>query len=324
MDSVSKFSNDRIASAILASDESSVSQNMDVIGLIDVALDNVLTKKSNRADSLQLLAAYSTRHTYTRLSALVDRLPTLVETLFVHDAERASFLVVIENLLGDYNTDISTQLPKILTRLMTVTCRMCLKDNVTEQSFAFSVLRILGQSKARPIMVPHTRLVRQTCINALSAVKESTLALVPLIAETYALYSSMETAEMWMTNWSEVVQECDALLSSLGVGASKSSSAQQKKALKEKNGGGNNKNSEETNKLVLLHEANLQKLRGTAKANKGMQLVKGLTSILTELLNVGCSSGFVSLNFTQFLPMWQLLLSASAELSTRDPVVSLP
>lgn len=322
MDSVSKFANDRFASATLANDESLVTNNMDLVALIDVALDNVLTKKSNRADNLQLLATYSTRHTYPRLSALVDRLPSLVETSFVNDAERSSLLVIVENLLGDYNTDIATQLPKILTRLMTVTCRTCLKENVVDQSFAFSVLRIFGQSKARPIMVPHTRLIRQTCASALSSVKEASFALLPLIAETYALYSSMETADMWMTNWNEVMQECSTLINALGVGASKGFTSTNKKAPKDKNGNGNNKSNDDSNKFVLLHESNLHNLRGSVKANKGRQLFHGLTAILTEMLNVGCSSGFVSLNFTQFLPMLQLLLSANAEVSTKDPVVS--
>lgn len=324
MDSVSKFSNDSFASVTLASDESLMATNLDVVALMDVALDNVLTKKSNRADSLHLLAMYSARHTYPRLGALVDRLSTFMETSFVSDSERSSFLAILENLLGDYNTDIATQLPKILTRLMTVTCRTCLKETLVDVAFGFKVLRILGKSKARPIMVPHTKLVRQTCLSFLNSVNEDSLVLAPLVAETYALYSSMETAEMWTTNWNEVVQECSALLGSLGVGVSKSSTAFSKKQQqqKEKNGNKMNKNGDETaGTLMLLQESHLQKLRGSAKANKGRQLFRGLTAILMELLNVGCSSGFVSLNFTQFLPMLQLLLSASAEVSPRDPVV---
>ena len=254
---------------------------------------------------------------------------------------------LLEVLLLDYNVDVNTQLPKVLSRLISVACRLASKGDkdIGQSVFGLQVLKTLGQSGARPILVPHSRTVRQACLILLSTLANLTSSahdngsqqtLIALLSETYALYSSMESSDMWTANWSEMVQESSAVLAALGVGASSSKSSAggvgAKKQQKDKSGNNGNKitssssssssSSSDANKLTLLPGANIFQLRGTKKAISGAVLFNGLCCILANLLKFGCSSGFIGLPLTTFMPMLQMLLSTSAELNTKDPVVS--
>lgn len=314
MDFVQKFGNSFSASSVLLSDDSFISGH-DISGLVENALNNILQKSSNRVESFQLLAKYCSRHSYTRLSLIVDQLPTLVE--FCQANERHALLELLESLFLDYNSEVSVKLPKVLTKLVTVVCSLASSNDSATSQYGLRIIQIIGESKARPIMLNHTKAVRGACIKVLVENTNASSSQVNLMAQVYGLYSSMESVDNWMAKWNDVVVESSVLLSVLGVGVSKSSGG--KKNQKDKN----NKAAAETeSRFVLLRGCQLEGLRGVQKALRGQALFHGLCRIQSELLRFGCSSGFVSLNFTQFLPTLQMLLSASADVNTKDPVVS--
>lgn len=315
MDLARRFGTNYEVSSILLGDESFVS-GADVSGLVDQALDNILQKSGNRVESFLVLARYCSRHSYARLSTLVDRLPTLFEVAVTNVAERNALLDLFECILIEYSSDVSVQLPKILTKLVTIICKIVSNTDLEVSLFGLRILQLLGESKARPIMVPHTRVIRHTCLNVFSEQTVNHTAQNNLLAQVYAVYSSLESVDNWMANWNDVVAETGILISVLGVGASKSSN---KKNQKEKK---NEKNAAPiVSRFNLLKNCPLETLRGAQKALRGQALFHGLCRIQAEMLRYGCSSGFVALNFTQFLPLLQTLLSASADVNTKDPVV---
>lgn len=313
MDFVQRFGNNHSVSSVLLSDDSYISGS-DISGLVENALNNILQKSSSRAESFQLLARYCSRHSYARLSLVVDQLPTLVE--FCQANERQALLELLESLFLDYNSDVSVKLPKVLTKLVTVICNLASSNDSGTSQYGLRIIQILGESKARPIMLNHTKAVRAACIKVLTENVSASASQVDLMAQVYGLYSSMESVDNWMAKWNDVVVESSVLISVLGVGVSKSAA---KKNNKDKN---NKAAAESESRFVLLKGCQLEGLRGAQKALRGEALFRGLCRIKAELLRFGCSSGFVSLNFTQFLPILQTLLSAAADVNTKDPVVS--
>ena len=316
---MNRFGSNYDISSILLGDDSLISSS-DVSGLVDRALENVLQKQGNRVESFRVLVNYCSRHSYARLSTLVDRLPTLVEVVLNNIQERNALVDLIECLLLDYSSDVSVQLPKVLTKLVTILCRIATNNDAGVSQYGLKILQLLGESKARPIMVPHTRVTRHTCLSLLSENSDNTIDQMDLLARVYADYSSIESVENWMVNWNDVVSEGAILISILGVGVSKSSNG--KKNQKEKNNSGKQNNVVTESRFNLLKGCQLEGLRGAQKALRGQAVFHGLCRIQAEMLRYGCSSGFVSLNFTQFLPTLQTLLSASADVNTKDPVVS--
>eukprot|EP01032_Pedospumella_encystans_P023420 gene23420-26512_t len=314
MDFVKRFGNNYEVTSILLGDESSISGS-EVNALVDHALDNILQKQGNRVESFQVLAQYCSRHSYTRLGAIVDRLPTLLEVVLGNVLERNALLELLESLFLEYTSEVSVQLPKVLTKLVSSICRIVSNNDIGVSQFGLRIFQILGESKARPILVPHTRVIRNACLNVLSELKDINASQINLLAQVYGVYSSLESVDNWMANWNDVVIESGVVISVLGVGASKSSHG---KKNKEKNAQAKVVSSE--TRFTLLKNSKLESMRGAQKALHGQALFHGMCRIQAEMLRCGCSSGFAALNFTQFLPTLQTLLSASAEVNTKDPV----
>ena len=319
MDAFNKFISNPAVCKVLANNESLIASNSDLLPIINKALESVITKDFKRSESLAYIATYTSQKAYSRLGNNVDKLPALVEASNT-PADRACMAEVLTNMLMDYNTDISTQLPKVLTKLVGVACRLASKDDSESSQYGLHILRILAQSKARSIMVPYIKQVRNTCIAILSNyIINDNNTYITLLAEVFALYTSLETSENWLNIWNNVIHDSITLLSTIGISMNKNM-AGMKKNNKNKT---NNENTNNINEFLLLSdECNLLKLRGVNKVVRVEQLYHGFCNILSQLLLYGCSTGFVALNFTEILPCLQLLLSFSAEVAVKDPVVS--
>jgi hypothetical protein len=319
MDYLSRLAANRTACSILASHDSLIAVKGDVLPLINRSLESVITKDNHRADSLEYLSLYSSQQAYARLGSNVDKLPALIESADRTNQERAAMVDVFSSLLINYNSDVSTQLPKVLTKLVGVACRICGKDDASASQYGLNILRVLAESRARPLMLPFSKQVRQVCLQVISTQVDMSDSHTELCAEVFSAYASMESAEMWTNIWCDVVREGSALLGTLGVGISRSA-GNGKKANKGK-GDSSAGAGDAQQQLVLLAESQVQQLRGVNKTVRVQQLFRGVTSMLTHLLRCGCSSGFVALNVSQFLPLLQTLMSVSAEVNARDPVV---
>jgi len=320
MNHLSRFSNNKDAATILANCDSLISVNSDVTPIIHNCLDSVITKDNKRGDSIEVLAMYSSHESYARLSSNVDKLPMLVESADRNEAERAAMVEVFSNILTNYNSDVSTQLPKILTKLVGVACRISMKGDSGSSMFGLRLLSALVQEKSRPLMLPYAKQIRNTCIQIISDKGIVEEAHINLLSEVYAVYTSIESAEAWSGIWCDAVKESCALLNTLGIGAGRSSTHSGKKGKGKTGSSGDGNETGKGEHLVLLANSGVLQQRGVVKAIQIQRLYRTFTGILSKLLQYGCSSGFVALNVTQFLPMLQLLLSASAEVSLKDPV----
>lgn len=318
---LSRFESSGSACAILANSDSIIAANADILPVVNKALDSVVTRNQKKELSIELLAVYSSQEPYSRLSNNVDKLSALVESADRSPAERHGMVTVLSSLLMDYNSDVATQLPKVLTKLVGVACRLVVKEDSSSSQYGLHILRILVEYKARPIMLPHAKQVRQTCLQLMSARSGGWSGdYADLTAEVYALYASMEPTENWTTIWVEAVQECTTLVGLLGIGTSSNGLAGAgKKGIKK---GGQGPEGAAVSPLVLFADSDALQLRGVAKALRVQQLFQCAAAVLAQLLRVGCSSGFVALNVTNFLPLLQLVLSANADVNVKDPVVS--
>jgi hypothetical protein len=321
MDYLSRLAANRTACSILASHDSLIAVKNDVLPLINRSLDSVITKDNHRADSLEYLSLYSSQQAYARLGNNVDKLPALIESADRSNQERAAMVDVFSSLLINYNSDVSTQLPKVLTKLVGVACRICAKDDAGSSQYGLNLLRVLAESRARPLMLPFSKQVRLTCLQAISTRTDLGNSHMELAAYVFAAYASVESAETWTNIWCDVVREGSALLGTLGVGISRSV-GNGKKGNKGKAGDAVGAGASDAQQLlVLLAESQVQQLRGVNKTVRVQQLFRSVTSVLAHMLQCGCSSGFVALNVSQFLPLMQTLLSFSADVNARDPVV---
>jgi hypothetical protein len=322
---MSRFESNGSACVILAQRDSLIASNSDISPVMNKSLDSVLIKDNRKELSVEILAIHSGYEPYHRLGNNVDKLPALVEAADRSSAERQALGSVVCSILMDYNSDIAAQLPKVLTKLVGVACRIAVKDDVGSVEYGLQILKALVEYKSRPLMLPHARQVRQTCLQLFAQRSGWNEQSVALIAEVYALYASMESAEAWSAIWVDAMRECASLVGTLGIGANSSGNANNKKGGKkaaqtdnaaQQHGG--------AAALTLLAESNVHTLRGVAKALRVQGLFQCVAALLVQLLSVGCSSGYVGLNVTHLLPLLQLLLSANADVSVKDPVVRAP
>jgi hypothetical protein len=322
---MSRFESNGSACVILAQRDSLIASNTDISPIINKSLDSVLTKDNRKELSVEILAIHSGHEPYHRLGNNVDKLPALVEAADRSSAERQAMGGVVCSILMDYNSDIAAQLPKVLTKLVGVACRIAVKDDVGSVEYGLQILKALVEYKSRPLMLPHARQVRQTCLQLFAQRSGWNEQSVALIAEVYALYASMESAEAWSAIWVDAVRECASLVGTLGIGANSSGNANHKKGGKKAAQTDNAAQQHgATAELTLLAESNVHTLRGVAKALRVQGLFQCAAALLVQLLSVGCSSGYVGLNVTHLLPLLQLLLSANADVSVKDPVVRAP
>jgi hypothetical protein len=284
MDTLQKVRDNKEISAILINGESLMGFNNDCTGILDLALDNVLHQKlpaGQRGTSLELLARHCSKYQYPRLLSMMDRLPNLLESAASFDSERQPMLMLVESLLLDYTQDVSTQLSKILARYITVTCRIASKcdTNLSEAEYALHLLRILGQSKARALLLPHAKVVRQMCSTVLASTKIAhgqQNIIYNLLGEVFALYVSMESGEVWAATWVEVVQDLGTIYECLNVASSKRA-GQKKQQMQQQ------KAKENTAKYFVVGPNNLSELRGFKKAVSVKNVFHGLCSILSQV-----------------------------------------
>eukprot|EP00601_Ochromonadales_sp_CCMP2298_P030051 CAMPEP_0173330518 /NCGR_PEP_ID=MMETSP1144-20121109/3288_1 /TAXON_ID=483371 /ORGANISM="non described non described, Strain CCMP2298" /LENGTH=502 /DNA_ID=CAMNT_0014275193 /DNA_START=40 /DNA_END=1546 /DNA_ORIENTATION=- len=328
MESVMRFSEDFCASSILLHNNSTIAYTTDCSALADNAIEHILQDRASEGKAVyyNLLAAHASRSRYARLSQLADRLPTLIEAAAQNAPDRSALLRLLDVMFEEYSDDFAVQLPKVLARVVTTVVRASTRSSASSCEFGLGVLLLMGRSRARSLLLPHSKAVRGLCMDVLEPCMGSVTDkgmgagagvgghTHALIGEVYALYVSLETPEQWVVAWNILLQEANNVLAlGIGVGAEGANGM-----------GGGGKRGDQTVHIpfALLKNCKIAKMRGADRATLGRYLFHGLCCLLSRMLAVGCSSGFAPLDVTLFLPLLSSLLNTRPlDMSTRDPAV---
>jgi hypothetical protein len=128
----------------------------DIVSTVENLITN-LNNKGNRGSSCHILASIvislnKTPEIEGRFYSIIDRLPSILESVSSSSEESDGFLNLLESLVQTNLDEIITRLSKILPKLINCACRLCDKDE--SLSFGLSVLSIFGESQLRMLLNP--------------------------------------------------------------------------------------------------------------------------------------------------------------------------
>lgn len=144
-----------------------------------------------------------------RFYTVVDRLPTILESVALSLEETDGFELLLNSILNSTD-EMITRMNKILPKIVSISCRLCEKENTL--LFGLSVLISFAMSKSRMLLYPSASAVRRCCYQAIDHTIYYTHA-----THLLALQNSTETPENWMNNWSVLTVECVRIIQLLGI-----------------------------------------------------------------------------------------------------------
>jgi hypothetical protein len=128
----------------------------DIVSTVENLITN-LNNKGNRGSTCHILASIVVSLSKTpeiegRFYSIIDRLPSILESVSSSIEESDGFLNLLESLVQTNLEEIITRLSKILPKLINCACRLC--DKEESLSFGLSVLSIFGESQLRMLLNP--------------------------------------------------------------------------------------------------------------------------------------------------------------------------
>ncbi len=288
-------------SALLCRSECALSSSFDFTAIVDNAFDQIAKRNSKRAEYYFLISNYIKNHQCSRLSSIIERIPTFIDGASQDDTESHSLIALIQEILAHGSSEVIALVSKTLSKIISTANKVAIKNSTS--TLGLSVLEVFGKSKLRSLLVPTSKSVCQTCLQLIDRPDTNQT----LLASVYTLFVSVESVESWAQHWLTVTEECGRVLALLGMRSNS------KKATP----------TATTSTLPLLAALESKKHRGAHKTLYMLRVFQGLCGILAQMLVHGCATGPVPMNLTAFVPVSTLLLNANADLSTEDPVVSL-
>ena len=174
-----------------------------------------LTAKGGRGATCRLLASMivtlqKSPDVEGRLFPIVDRLPSILESVASSFEESEGFLTLLDALMFSGSEEMTSRIHKILPKLTACACRLC--DKEATLSLGLSTLSIFLESRSRMLLNPSSTAIRKAC---LLSIDHHTYH--PIAAHVFALQNSTETPENWMINWTNTTAECVRVVMLLGI-----------------------------------------------------------------------------------------------------------
>lgn len=174
-----------------------------------------LTTKGGRGATCNVLSSVITSlhkspEVEGRLYPIIDRLPSLLESVASSTVESNGFLLLLDSLMSAGSEEMLSRLNKILPKLTACACRLC--DKEATLSFGLSTLTVFAASRSRMLLNPSATSIRRVCLSAIDHP-----LFYPISAHLLAMQNSTETPENWMLNWTSITLECVRIVMLLGI-----------------------------------------------------------------------------------------------------------
>ena len=174
-----------------------------------------LTRRGGRGATCNVLSSIVTSihkspDVEGRLYPIIDRLPSLLESVAGSTEESDGFLELLISLMSSESEELLSRIHKILPKLTACACRLCDKDATL--SFGLSTLTIFSESRSRMLLNPSATSIRRVCLSAIDHP-----ILYPISAHLLAIQNSTETPENWMLQWTNITAECVRIVQLLGI-----------------------------------------------------------------------------------------------------------
>lgn len=262
MNSLTQSKDNFEVAALLCRNECTLSSSFDFAALVDHAFDQLSRRGSQRAEHFFLIANYIKHHQCLRLSAIVDRFPSFVENAVNDIVEATALVTLLQETLHHGSADTIALFTKSLSKLISTSCKVAVKHSGS--AVGLSVLEVLGKSRLRSLLMPSAKAVYQACLQLVDRndVDQN------LVARVYALFVSVESAEVWSLQWLSTTEEAARVLALLGVRANPKHKATP------------------TTSAVgqpLLPSLEAKKLRGAEKALHLLAAFRGLCRLLAQV-----------------------------------------
>lgn len=267
---------------VLVSNESVLSNRLDLTIVLDTYIQNIITKKSmitktynflwyNYCDIISI--AIENGYQLTKVSVLIDRLPSLIESCsstnsssttnitssttsstFSSTSFSSNDIDSLYNLLlvlmNQNSLTITESITKVLTKFTTCATKLIQRENYYN---GLQLLKILVSSNYRSLLILSANHVRQVCYTVINSVNcnnygysnsncnssnksnstsnknnnsssnnrnsVSTVSIdiIQLLTDVITMYTSIDNTEIWIDLWKTIVNDCNLLLSKLGL-----------------------------------------------------------------------------------------------------------
>eukprot|EP01038_Epipyxis_sp_PR26KG_P014059 gene14059-18860_t len=281
------------------------------------SLSNEYFDLLNRIDHLSndISEDISNNSSSNRVASLVDRLPLLIEQLSIVRSipKFSGVLALLSAMVAHTTEDIYNSIVKLIPKIINSCCKSSMKEN--NNLFGLSALYLLATSKLRMILIPFAKNIRFSCCQLLSRSVNKFCTIdfdSELLMNTIALYISLESTDIWLSYWLQMIQEMVHILSLIGINSPLFSYAI------------NASSNVSRNTLGFTYDESLSELSGDVKVNLVKTMYNQLSTITAKMLEFGCSSGTLQLDLSNVIPLYTMILNLKADLSANEPLNNIP
>lgn len=199
-------------SSLLLNGGTVLSNQVDVQTYVDQAHKD-LGNPSQRGSAFAILALYfEVNSEDKKIIKILDRLQVFLETLKVH--EQDSLLQLMQSLANVDSPEVLNYWSKIISKIVSQSLKSAYanKEDMNKIVFTFDFFRILLESKLRTMLIPNIKSIRDLCCSYLL---DHDIQYISVISRVFALVSSIESADGWVSTFSVLSDDLMSCLKKL-------------------------------------------------------------------------------------------------------------